>query len=120
MIPELKSKIEGDSIISPLVSDRVFCPKPLKEQTNTYITLQRTARNRLVAQDLQDFKFFVFSKTISEIETISEALINLFEDDQIPSKNTYKIVFLAQNDSTERLGNGFYWSILDFRFQMVV
>ena len=119
MIQNIRTQIINDTALTAIVGQRVFYPAPISEQTASYITYRKVNRQRLIAQDLQEFKFFCFSKTISEIDTMGDKLIDLFEGNQITSANTYKIIFINQTDSPEKLDTGFFWTVLDFRFQRV-
>ena len=117
MISQIRSALIGNSTLSPIIGTRCFFPSAISEPTQANITFRLTNRRINMADDQKEFSFFCFSLTISELETMTDAIISQFSSDSVSGTKVYKIVFLNQNYGEQRLDTGFFWAYLTFRLQ---
>lgn len=114
---QIISALESNPAISSVVGNRIYSRFPLQEQSGAYICFTRPGRVRQIASNGNRITFRVFSKDLSELEDLSENLLNFFEDRLMVGTDEYfKISLLNQSDVPEILDNGFYFNILFFIF----
>lgn len=117
-IDQIIAGMEAHTPISDITSTRIFYRNPLDQPSAAYLTLLRQARGRTEVADENRFRIVAFSKTMSELDTLATAIIDFFEARNIVGTDTYyKIEFITQLDSIERLNSGFYFNALTFNFR---
>lgn len=117
IMEDLRTEIVGDAGIAALVGDRVFNRDPVDQQSSTYLTFDRPAKERNMVRERNQFRIFVYSKDLDEIETLSDLLITLFENKRSMNGNEYfQIAFIGQTDNVDVLDSGFYWNVMQFQF----
>lgn len=101
------------------IGGRMFQRNALKEQTGDYIVFRRAIpKTRDMVRETNILQFFCFSKSLEDLELLSNELIAYFEDrHQVGTDHYFKIYFISQVDSTDKLENGFYFNILTFGFR---
>ena len=117
IIEDLRAEIIGDVTIATIVDERVFNRDPIDQQSLSYLTFDRPAKQRNMIRERNQFRIFAYSKDVDELETLSDAIITLFENKRSMNGNEYfQISLIGQTDNPDVLDSGFYWNVLQFQF----
>jgi hypothetical protein len=115
---DLRTELIGEATISSIVGNRVYFRDPIGAQTQSYISYFRTKRARDMVSNHDRIKLILFSKSMSELLTLALNVINFLEGKrQLNSNEYYSLSFLNQVDSTEKLKDGFFWTMLEYEFK---
>jgi len=112
---DLVTALKADSTIYSATGDRIFQRQPLKEPSDTFINIIQESKTQQVANDDKVIRFFIFSKDMTELETLSVALISLLVDN---ASLGFKVALQTQSDAQVKLQNGFYYNTLTFIFKI--
>lgn len=119
---DIRTAVIADPTINAIIGSgsnaRMYLKNPLREPSQPYIVFFRISKTRDMVREQNNFRFIAHSKDLVQLETLCDALIDFFENKKDVNNNFYFSVSLVwQNDSRERLENGFYWSMLNFEFK---
>lgn len=117
---DIRTELTQDPTISAIVSTRVFLKNPIRSEQNgnPYISFSRQDKARNMVSQTDRFQLWVFSTDVVQLETLCDAIINLFEDKRSMNNNKYfSVNLIGQTDSRERLEDSFFWSVLTYEFK---
>ena len=115
---DLRNHLINDPAVNAIIGSRMFLKKPIDQQTQPYLTFSRPVKTRDMVSEENRFRIIAFSKDTEQLEILAAAIIDSLEGKTLLNNNFYyRNSFLAQTDSEEKLADGFFWSILTFRFK---
>ncbi len=118
---DLRATLLANTTVNAIISGRMFLKKPIRAQTDPYLTYFRPSKTRDMVSEKNRFQIFAFSKDTLELENLARAIINALEGKKVLNGNRYySNSLVAQADSDQKLEDGFFWSILTFEFKNVI
>jgi len=115
---DIRLAIIGNVGIAAIVSTRVFIDNPLNEQSGPYIVFAKVDRRRDMVSDHSRFKFFVYDSNKTQLLSLVELIVALFEGvKRLNNQNYYSVSLLNNFNGQEMLKNGMYWSVLEYEFK---
>jgi len=119
VVTDIRAELIADGTVNGIVAGSVFYRNPIKEQNgDAYITYIRSRRDLDDVREDNRFQIVCFSTSMSQLETLADAVTTLFQQKTVVNGNAYYfITFENQKDIEEKLKHGYYASVLEFSFK---
>jgi len=120
ILQDIYAELTNAPAITAIVADRVFFRNPQNAQNSPYLVYARQQKERDMVRQKDRFQIVCFSRDSAELETLSDAVVALFEGRvEMNGSEYFKIALIFQSDAGVKLSNGFYWNTLTFEIQAV-